>query len=228
MRILLLALLACALSAHATDSSHDERWQTIKIKVASITDLSGIFSRSIRIFRQGDGVYKDINYEFIEGNADSIIKDTETIHILGDLNSNVHLKDHSELIIAGNVNKKSIINVSGISRIFIGGTLFGSIISTDSSEITILGNHSGTIRTGDPSTKLTIHGDFNGKLSPYNEEGSLLTLNVFGYTDINKIKNIYKPPYTLISGAFTLSNTEPGIYYPNPPYQKYYAIISKK
>lgn len=228
MRIILLALLTCTLSAHATDNTNHERWQDIKVKVASITDLSGIFSRSIRIFSQGDGVYKDINYEFIESNADSTIKDAETIHILGDLNGDVYLGDHSELIIAGNVNKKSTIYVSGISRVFIGGTLFGSLTSTDSLELTILGDHSGTIRTGDPSTKLTVHGDFNGALTPSNDEGSLLTLNVLGFTDINTIKNIYKPQYTRISGAFKFSNTEPGIYYPSHPYQKYYAIINKQ
>jgi len=228
MRIFLLALLMCALNAQAEENTSHQRWQAIKIQVASITDLSGIFSRSIRIFSQGDGVYNGLNYELIEGDTDSDIRDTDTIHILGDLNNDVYLKDHSELVIAGNVNSSSNIYVSGIARVFIGGTLYGSIISTDSLDITILGNHSGTIRTGDPSTKLTVHGDFTGTLIPNKKQGSLLTLNVFGFTNINTIKEIYKPQYTQISGAFKLSDAEPGIYYPSHPYQKYYAIINKK
>ncbi len=140
MRIILATLLflpLCSALANEPVKNKPSSWHDIQLQVASITDISNIFSKSIRIFAQGEGTYSGMDYEFVEGDAVTDIKDTETIHILGNLSANVYLDDHSELIVAGNVSEKAKIFVNGISRIFIGGSLHGSIISTGSVDITI-------------------------------------------------------------------------------------------
>ena len=61
----------------------------------------------------------------------------------------------------------------------------------------IKGDHNGLIKTGDPSTQLTVHGNFNGKFEPNNGPGSLATITVHGFTDIKTIQEIFKNKHYL-------------------------------
>ena len=103
-----------------------EEWEKTKIDVASITDMSSRFYRSLSNFEYNSDKY-DADYEFIVGDLNHDITDTSVIHILGDLNSNIILDDQSELIVMGNVADNAVITVNDIARIYIGGIHFGMI-----------------------------------------------------------------------------------------------------
>jgi len=222
-------LCLCLTRASGSVAATHVDWQQIKYEVASLTDMHKRFSKSVRIFTQGEDVYTGMDYEYIDGDANTDIKDTEVVHIQGNLNSSIFLNDLNELVIGGDVAKEANIYVSGISRIFIGGSLEGSIISSGSMEVTIKGNHYGVIEAGDPHTNIVVHGDFNGTLMPNNkDDGSLVSITVKGYTDIKTIKSIYSYKYTEINSAFYTSNVKPGIYHPIRPYGSYYIVTSER
>lgn len=202
------------------------KWETTKIEVASIQGIGGTFHRSLRGFKHNNTQY-DEEYELIKGDLNHDITDMLLIHVIGNLNSKLILEDQSEVVIMGNVSKDSVIYINGMSNVFIGGTLYGTIITSESAEIYIKGNVTGLITTGSPSTKLEISGDFLGEFKPNDKKGSLVTMKVHGFTDINKIKEIFNYKYSKLNAAFHNSNTEPGIY--NYPIRdnKYYTIMNK-
>jgi hypothetical protein len=203
-----------------------EKWEKTKIDIASITNMGSRFYQSLSNFKYNSDKY-DADYEFIVGDLDHDISDTAIIHIVGNLNSNVTLGNHSELIVMGNVSKNTVITVDGIARIYIGGTHSGVIESNGSSVIYIKEHMRGSIHTGDPSTEIYIYGDLSGAIRPSSQVGSLASLNVYGYTDISTIKSIFGYKYTEFSAAFHYSNYKPGIYQYPIPNNKYYTIVNE-
>ena len=115
------------------------KWEKTKIEVASIQGVGGKFHRSLRGFKRNSTQY-DEEYELIKGDLNHYISDMLLIHVIGNLNSKLTLEDHSEVVIMGDVSKDSVIYIDGMSNIFIGGSLYGSIISSESAEIYIKGN----------------------------------------------------------------------------------------
>ena len=229
MKYLLAILLVITGSisiASELGESDSAKWERTKIDVASIRGIGGNFSRSLRGFQRNNTKY-DEEYVLIKGDLDHDISDMLLIHVIGNLNSKLKLEDHSEVVIMGNVSKDSVIYIDGMSKIFIGGSLYGSIISSDSADIHIKGDVKGLITTGSPSTELEVGGDFSGELKPNDKEGSLVFMTVHGFTDIKKIKEIFSYKYTELNAAFQYSNTNPGIYHFPIPNNKYYTIINQ-
>jgi hypothetical protein len=208
------------------DDATRHRWEKVKLQVASMVDMNDRFRHSITIFTSGGSRSKK-EYEYIVGNADANIDNFPVVHILGDLNADVQLSNHGELIVAGSVGENAKIRLGEIGRVFIGGSLHGTVWAEGSSGIIIMGNHTGVIETGDPRTSVLVHGDFTGKLRPAGKKGALVALTVRGFTDIKTIERIYASNYTVLNGSFFCSNMAPGIYQPNAPYSTYYAILKE-
>ena len=220
-------IFALSFAAYA-DSSADESlhsWHQTQFDVASIIDIDKNFNASVNIFRNEGDIYNLYDEKIINGDAESDITNAAVIHIVGDLNANINQTDNSELVIGGNVSKKSTIRTSGISRIFIAGDLNGTIDSEASAVIVVKGSHNGTIITGAPSSKISIHGNLKGSILPKDEKGALLSIEVYGYTEGEVAENICGYPYTQIRAAFHLSDIKPGIYEPGRPHGGYCVFL---
>ena len=120
----------------------------------------------------------------INGDSDATVSAPEggLIHIHGNLNADLEVGGHHEVILSGNTSSNTTINASGFFHIYIAGSMRGQIVTSGSSEIWIDGDLTGSIRTGSPSTKLHVGGDFSGDVSPAND-ASLLRLSVGGFAD---------------------------------------------
>lgn len=222
----LLSTICIPLIASELSKSDLAKWEKIKIEVASIRGVGGKFHRSLRGFKRNNTQY-DEEYELIKGDLNHNISDMRLIHVIGNLNAKLTLEDHSEVVIMGDVSKDSVIYINSMSNVFIGGSLYGSIVSSDSAYIYIIGSVKGTITTGSPSTELEVNGDFSGDLKPNDKEGSLASITVHGFTDINKIKEIFSYKYSVLKAAFHNSNAKPGIYHSPVPNTKYYTVINE-
>lgn len=149
----------------------------------------------------------------VDGNSMAEISAPEggIIHINGNVNSNIQIGGHSAVIVRGDLASTSTMNVSGISHIYVGGSLRGRIVSTGSLAIWIDGDFIGSLETGSPSTKLHILGDFTGKVTPF-EKAALLWLVVKGHASDELISNISMLGYTQFNAAIDHSDVEPGLY----------------
>ncbi|MCR9190829.1 MAG: hypothetical protein NXH96_18850 [Alteromonadaceae bacterium] len=199
------------------------RWQSVMIDVAAIPEISLEFRRSVWGAQVGENQYESPESVLVSGDATEPLENYEFIHICGDSLSDIFLTDHSELVIAGDVKRHSKIHVDGISRIFVGGSMAGTVKSKSSLKLYIRGDFTGLIETGSPTTKVEVKGDFSGAIKPNGDNGALLTIDVKGFTDIDTIKRIYESEYTELIGAFEKSNVAPGIY-PVSPLRSYYVI----
>ncbi|MEL7498311.1 MAG: hypothetical protein AAFN77_11930 [Planctomycetota bacterium] len=133
------------------------------------------------------------------------------LHIDGNLESAVESGGHHEIIVAGNVSHGATIQCSGFCSIFIGGDFSGIIESKDSAKIWIGSNCSGTIKTGSPSTRIRIGGDFTGSIVPLGEI-SLLDLTINGFATSDSMSQISNLGYTQFIAALRQSDVDPGIY----------------
>lgn len=221
-----LSLICIVANASELSESQKAKWEKTKIEVASIMGIGGQFHRSLRNFKYNSATY-DEEYVLVKGDLNHDISDMLLIHIIGDLNATVTLQDHSELIVMGDVSKDSIIHVNGFAKIFIAGSLYGSILSIESSDIYIKEHMRGLITTGSPATKIEIDGDYLGEIRPNGEKEHLATITVRGFTDIKSINDIFSYKYTDLKAAFHYSNKEPGIYEYLIPSNKFYTIINQ-
>lgn len=199
------------------------RWQSVLIDVAAIPEISLEFRRSVWGAQFGENQYESPGSLLVPGDAAEPLENYEFVHICGDSLSDIFLTDHSELVIAGDVKRDSKINVDGISRIFVGGSMAGTVKSKSSLKLYIRGDFTGFIETGSPATKVEVQGDFSGVIKPNEENGALLSIDVKGFTDIDTIKRIYESEFTQLIGAFEKSNVAPGIY-PVSPLRSYYVV----
>ncbi len=213
--------------ASPTTNEELSQWEKTKLNVAAITALDSKFMNSVGVFR-GSEYYRENSFLEIKGNANSDIKEYEVVHIQGDLNASIQLHGHSELIISGDVNKNARIYINDIARIYIGGSMLGSVIANSSFQLNIAGNLSGHVLTGNPTSKIIVLGDLTGMVQPNKGDGALVSITVHGHTDIEKIKKIYSNDYTEIIGAFKYSNDKPGTYHPKAPFQNYYTILNSR
>jgi len=149
----------------------------------------------------------------INGDSDATVSAPEggLIHIHGNLNADLEVGGHHEVILSGNTSSNTTINASGFFHIYIAGSMRGQIVTSGSSEIWIDGDFTGSIRTGSPSTKLHVGGDFSGDVSPAND-ASLLWLSVGGFADNELISAISQIGYTQFSAIVSHSNVDPGLY----------------
>ncbi|MEM8945943.1 MAG: hypothetical protein AAGD11_12275 [Planctomycetota bacterium] len=133
------------------------------------------------------------------------------IHIAGDLNSNLYLGGHHEVIISGNVAKDARIEAAGFHRLFVGGAMRGEISSSDGSKIWIENDFVGSLKTGAPSTSLNVGGDFIGSISPY-AGATLLWMTVKGFASQESMIAISNCDYTVFDASIGLSDTDSGFY----------------
>lgn len=215
-------------SASEEDSSSPDNWKSIQLQVAAITNLDFQFSRSVVIFsRESSSLYKP-KHLLIDGDSNKEIVDSKTTHIHGNLDADVYLDDHSELIVGENVSSDTTVYVNGLSNIFIGGNFNGTLIAKSSYLLHIAGDHHGKISTGHPSTKVIVHGDFKGTFSPLEGSGSLASIQVYGFTSRETIESILSHKYTQISAVFHYSNIAPGIYETESKSRSFYTIVNQK
>lgn len=223
---IILSIISMTSIASGLSTTDMAQWEKTKIDVASIQGIGGKFYRSLRNFKRNSSKY-DAEYEFIKGDLNYDVSGMLIIHILGDLNSKITLDDQSELVIMGDVSKDSVIYIDGMSSIFIGGSVYGSIISRGSAGIYIKGLVKGLITTGLPSAEIEINGDLLGEIKPNDKKGGLVALTVYGFSDIKTIRDIFSYYYSSLNAAFHYSNFKPGIYSYPMPNNKYYTIINR-
>lgn len=157
----------------------------------------------------------------VDGNAMAEISAPEggIIHINGNVNSNIELGGHSEVIVRGDLASTSTMNVSGISHMYVGGSVRGRIVSTGTLAIWIDGDFIGSLETGNPSTNLHVRGDLTGRITPF-EDAALLWLVVNGHASDELISNISMLGYTQFNAAIDHSDVEPGLYPKGPGSRK--------
>lgn len=157
----------------------------------------------------------------IDGNAMAEISAPEggIIHINGNVNSDIELGGHSAVIVRGDLASTSTINVSGISDMYVGGSVRGRIVSTGSLAIWIDGDFIGSLATGSPATNLHVRGDLTGRITPF-ENAALLWLVVKGYVSNELISDISTMGYTQFNAAIDYCDVEPGLYPKGPGSRK--------
>ena len=109
--LLTVALVSCCSTIATTNQNAAYEWEDTKLKVASTSASTNFlgFNRSIALFRSSNPqLERTFGLEFIEGNATSVIDETSTIHITGNLDTNVFLPAQ------GNVNWTNIVDVINI------------------------------------------------------------------------------------------------------------------
>lgn len=155
---------------------------------------------------KGDGVV-------IDGNCSGRVSapDGGTIHIYGDLKSRIDIHGHYEIVVTGDVCCDAEIDASGSCHIFIGGRFSGTLRSTDSAKIWIGSDFDGSMKTGMPSTRLSVGGDYSGSVSP-NEDAGLLSLTVAGFARNALLSKIVECGYTLFHASIAESDVPPGLY----------------
>ena len=133
------------------------------------------------------------------------------IHVYGDLTSTIDVAGHYEIVITGDISPIGEIDASGFCHVFIGGRCAGSIRSTGSAKIWIGSDLSGSIKTGMPSTELSIGHDYNGIVSA-NEDACLLSLTVGGFAAHASLSKIADCGYTIFNASIARSDVAPGLY----------------
>ncbi|BFM22421.1 hypothetical protein [Gilvimarinus japonicus] len=225
---ILLTIFSLANCIIATAESKDKTWEDVQIQVASITDINDQFYKSINIFTAERYPYQGSGCKVINGDSIDEIQGSEVVHIKGNLRSDIILDAHSELVVGKDVMPGVKIHVNGLARIFVGGDFKGKIIAQSSYSLHVMGSQVGVLTTGSPSTNVIVHGDFSGKMYPNEGDGSLASLQVYGFTDIAVIKNIFSRKYTQLNGAFYNSNVEPGIYQASRDSLALYTVVNRK
>lgn len=147
--------------------------------------------------------------------AEMTLTERCTVHIYGDLGAKLSVKGQSEVVIAGSVREKSLIETDGIARLFVGGDVRGDIRNKGSATLWIHGDLHGHVTTGSPSTDITLIGDFWGDIRPNGERGSLISLDFRGFAPSKSIEAIVDERYTKFDASIAESDCEPGIYPPS-------------
>ena len=221
-------LLICSTTVYPqSDEDLLGHWEQTKIRIAAIAATDGNpFMRSVRLFhpemerfRNGQGRVT------ISGDADTEIRDARQIHILGDLNSDIHLDAQSEVVIAGSVSESATIYVNNISSVYVGGSFDGALVSTHWAGIYIDGNFNGSVVTSHSIRQFYVGGDFEGEVDVLEGANPIsANLMVDGFIDEATLKTLYAKPFNFLKGTFQYSNSRPGIYYPGRTPETFYVI----
>lgn len=145
--------------------------------------------------------------------------DGGVIHINGDLNADLEPAGHYEIVIRGNVAENATIRAAGFCHVYIAGSVFGRIESSDSCKLWIEGDFTGSLMTGHPSTKLYVGGDLNGSIRPL-EKASLLFLCVEGFASNHSISELASVGYTVFNASIGASDVDAGLYPDGPGRRK--------
>ena len=223
----LLTLFSLAWCIVAIADSKDKEWHDIQIQVASITGIGDQFYKAVDAFTKERYPYSDPGCKVINGDPLDEIQESEVVHIKGNLASDIILGDHSELVVGKDVMPDVKIYVNGLAGIFVGGDFKGKIIAKSSYSLYVMGSQSGVITTGSPTTNVIVHGDFSGKMYPNEGDGAMVSIQVYGFTDVAVINDIYSYQYTQLNGAFYNSNVDPGIYQEGSPFPGLYTVVNK-
>lgn len=210
----------------------DANWEETKLMVATISASTRFlgFTRSIVLFENSDPrTDKSLGLNLIEGSANSTIEEGGAIHITEDLNADVYLSAHSELVIGGSVSSSSSIYVSGLSAIYVNGSFEGEIHSTEPFHLHVNGDYHGKVRFTGSSNKIVVYGDFFGEVEPSgNSELYSAIVVVEGFTEQAVIESVYSHEYVTLTGVFYSSNVTPGIYESGFPGRKYYTVLEQR
>lgn len=224
----------------------NERWEHIVLAVSHCDVITNHSFRSSIVFWQSGWLSKDkwsidpvgdfvkLNdppYEhanvLIPGDclADMEITDGGMVHIYGNLDAKISIAGHSEIVIGGNITHNGSIHTNGIPRIFIGGNMNGTISNRRSSMIWIHSDFNGEIKTGRPTGKIHIMGDYHGSLSQLNI-ASGIALIVRGMMSSKSIKNATSQGYQMFYASIGKSDLPPGLY--RTGFDGYYVVHSQK
>ena len=181
----------------------------LRIRVARAdVEMDNAFSISIMHWQEDKQVSNEID---VDCDQKISMPSGGQLHINGDLHSEINTGGHHDIIVAGHVCSNAKILCSGFCSIFIGGDFDGTIESTGSAKIWIGSNCSGAIKTGSPSTKIRVGGNFNSSIEPLGEM-SLLDLAINGFATNDSMSLISKLGYTQFHAAVGESDVDPGIY----------------
>lgn len=133
------------------------------------------------------------------------------VHIRGDLSGRLVVSGHAEVVLGGNLTSGARIEGDGITRILIAGDADGTIAVSSGTEIWALGNFNGEIRTGHPSTRVFVFGDFKGSIQP-TTRASLLYLVVHGFMAYEHLEATDEHGYTEFLAVLGSSDRKPGIW----------------
>jgi hypothetical protein len=149
----------------------------------------------------------------IEGNCTSRVSapDGGIVHIHGDLLGAIDVSGHHELIITGDVGPEGLIEGSGFCHVFVGGKFSGVLQSTDMAKVWIDLDFDGTLRTGNPFSRVHIGGDYRGEIVPF-DRASLLYLTVAGFAASFSLEKIASLGYTDFNASIASSDVPQGIY----------------
>ncbi|MEO9594127.1 hypothetical protein [Rhodopirellula bahusiensis] len=149
----------------------------------------------------------------IDADADSTISapDGGIVHINGDVNADLELGEHHEVIICGDVCKNATIRADGYHHLYVAGSVFGEIAVSGSSSIWIDGDFKGKLTTGTPSAQVRVLGDFAGEVNPL-EQAALLSLAVGGYASHGLMTDLAMKGYVEFHATVGRSNVVPGLY----------------
>lgn len=137
--------------------------------------------------------------------------DGGVIHINGNLASSLDVSLHCEIVVTGDVSPSARIQSSGFLSLFVGGRFAGELQTSGSAKIWIESHFTGTIKTGEPSTKIVIGGDCDGSIAPY-EDAALLWLTVGGFASQESLKTISGCGYARFQASIARSDVAAGLY----------------
>lgn len=216
VRLILLSLMIFSTYVNADTEPHnadiESNWWRVQLKIGELVSLHDNFQSSFCTFVQEQCFTHNGDYLLVNKNLNDSVQGGKVVHIKGDLNTDIVIGEHSELVIGGDVSHESTIYSEGISKVFVGGNFYGKIESRRSSSIYVMGDFKGTLYTGAPSTHLVVKKDFEGIIIPNLGSGAILTVDVKGYASREFIESFYNLDYTKVNGYFGSSDMPTGVY----------------
>lgn len=163
-----------------TPPAKQARWEALKLDVAHASIVMDMaFASTLRLWQSGESSEWDVRETgdlssplvcgpkskvLIEGDclADLSLAEGSLVHVCGDLGARLTLGGHSQVIIGGDILPRASIEATGITQVFVGGDVDGTIRGSSSLKIATNGNLQGLISTGHPSTHLRVGGEVVG------------------------------------------------------------------
>lgn len=207
-------LLISSSLAEPKDSTSILSWRDTQIDIAARVHDDFSFYNSVILFRGFGQFLIDKNrYIKVTGDTTDDISQYDVVHILGDLNDTVYLKDQAELVIRKNFTKEAKVYASGIQKVYVGGDFLGTIESTGLLNLIVKGDFKGTLTTGHPSTYVLVEKSFDGVIKPtISEDGGLISVQIKGNTLLKYIDPICTANYTSVKISVDSIDAEKGIH----------------
>jgi len=152
--------------------------------------------------------------------ADVTMPDGGNVIVYGDLRASIYTNGIGDVVIAGSIEENGSVSVTNIIHLFVGGNMRGAIRSTGSCDAWVLGDLTGDVFTGEPSSEIHVLGDFTGRIQPSND-AALLYLVVGRYMPYAVLENAGKFKYTDFVASIGSSDRPPGIYPDRAAHRKF-------